>query len=450
MNYKPQDATPAISTTVLSDDEIRKILIERIDVRHQSVGIVVGIINGERRSVIAQGHLDGGDQRPLNGDTVFEIGSLTKVFTSLLLSDMVQRGEVSLDDPVAKYLPSAVRMPERNGRVITLVDLATHTSGLPRLPGNIAPRNINNPYADYTVEQLYQFLSNYSLTRDIGSEFEYSNLGGGLLGHVLARRADTDYETLVYSRICDPLGMKNTRITLTSEMKAHFAVGHDGGLKPVENWDFPTLAGGGALRSTANDLLTFLAANLGITKSPLSAAMAAMLKIRRPTELTKTERALGWGILKRDGKEIIQHIGMTGGYCSLMGYENKSGVGVVVLSNAAWPVDDIGDHLLYTGFPLSKPPSKHAEAKVDTRIFDAYLGKYQLLPNYIITISSEGDRLFVQTTWQGKCEIFPESDHHYFLKVIDTQIIFVMGCNGMATELFLHNNDVFQQAKRIE
>ena len=172
-------------------------LVDRIDVQHQSVGIVIGVIAPEGRRVIAYGHLEKGDSRPLNGDTIFEIGSVTKVFTSLLLADMVQRGEVALDDPVAKYLPPEVRMPERNGRSITLVDLSTHTSGLPRLPANLNPKDLNNPYADYSVEQLYQFLSGYQLTRDIGSRYEYSNLGGGLLGHVLARRAGMDYDVRV-------------------------------------------------------------------------------------------------------------------------------------------------------------------------------------------------------------------------------------------------------------
>src|ERR1700683_5398559 len=242
----------------LSDTEIRKILVDRIDVQHQSVGIVVGVLGPEGRRIIAYGHLEKGDARPLDGDTIFEIGSATKVFTSLLLADMVQRGQVSLDDPVAKYLPPGAKMPERNGRSITLVDLATHTSGLPRMPTNFSPKDPTNPYADYSAELLYQFLSTYQLTRDIGSQYEYSNLGGGLLGHVLARRAGVDYETLVRSRICEPLGMKSTAITLSADMKARFAIGHDQSLDPVAYWDLPTLAGAGALRSTENDLLTFL------------------------------------------------------------------------------------------------------------------------------------------------------------------------------------------------
>src|SRR5208283_4407870 len=125
---------------------------------------------------------DKNDKRALDGDTVFEIGSITKVFTALLLADMAQRGEVALTDPVSKYLPKGVKMPGRNGHAIMLQDLATHTSGLPRLPSNMKPKDFMNPYADYTPELLYQFLSSYELPRDPGSKWEYSNLGAGLLG----------------------------------------------------------------------------------------------------------------------------------------------------------------------------------------------------------------------------------------------------------------------------
>ncbi|MGA8368478.1 MAG: serine hydrolase [Candidatus Acidiferrales bacterium] len=426
--------------SVPSDSEIRQMLVDRIDVQHQSVGIVVGVIGPEGRRVIAYGQLEKGDPRPLNGDTTFEIGSATKVFTSLLLADMVQRGEVALDDPVAKYLPPGVTMPERNGRSITLLDLATHTSGLPRLPTNMSPKDPANPYADYSVERLYQFLSTYQLTRDIGAQYEYSNLGGGLLGHVLARRAGMDYEALVRSRICGPLGMNNTRITLTPEMKARLAAGHNAALDTVENWDLPTLAGAGALRSTANDLLTFLAANLGYTKSPLAPAMAAMLKVRRPTGQAGLEVALGWHVFTTNGKEIIWHNGGTGGYRSFIGFDPKAGVGVVALSNASTlaGVDDIGRRLLDPSIPLMQSPQEHKQVTVDPKLFDGYAGAYQLAPNFIITITREGDHMFAQATGQPKFEIFPESDHDYFFKVVDAQITFVTDSQGRATELILH------------
>jgi len=435
-----------------SDAEIRQILVDRIDAQHQSVGIVVGIVGPEGRRIIAYGHLEKGDSRPLNGDTVFEIGSETKVFTSLILADMVQRGEVALSDPVSKYLPPTVKMPERDGRSITLIDLATHTSGLPRLPTNMSPKDPANPYADYSVEQLYQFLSAYQLTRDIGSQYEYSNLGGGLLGHVLALRAGTSYEALVKARICDPLGMKDTRISLTPEMKARLAAGHNAALDTVENWDLPTLAGAGAIRSTANDMLNLIAAELGYTKSPLAPAMTAMLKERRPTGVQNLEIALGWHIFTANGKEIVWHNGGTGGYRSFIGFDPKAKVGVVLLSNTSTAVgmDDIGRHLLDPNVPLVAPPKEHKQVSVDPKLFNGYVGRYQLAPNFAIAITQEDGHLFAQATGQPKFEIFPEGERDYFLKVVDAQITFVTDGEGKARELIMHQNGRDAHAKRVE
>jgi CubicO group peptidase (beta-lactamase class C family) len=154
------------------------------------------VIDAKGRRLVAYGSLAKDDQRPLNGDTIFEIGSITKVFTSLVLMNMVQKGEVAVTDPVSKYLPVSIKVPERNGRKITLQDLSTQSSGLPRMPANFQPKDPLNPFANYSVEQLYQFISGYHLTRDIGSQYEYSNLGVGLLGHVLALRAGTDYAAM--------------------------------------------------------------------------------------------------------------------------------------------------------------------------------------------------------------------------------------------------------------
>src|SRR5580693_7288776 len=250
------------SLPVLSTDEIREILAKRVDQQKQAVGIIVGVIEPAGRRVVAYGNLANRDPRTLDGDRIFEIGSVSKVFTSLLLADMVNRKEVTLDDPAAKYLPENVRMPERSGKSITLLDLSTHSSGLPPLPSNFKPKDLLNPYADYSVDDLYQFLSGYTLPRDPGSEFEYSNLGGGLLGHILAHRAGMDYESLIRTRITRPLSMPDTGITLSSSMNKRMAIGHNAMLAPAANWDIPTLAGAGGLRSSANDMLTFLEAFL--------------------------------------------------------------------------------------------------------------------------------------------------------------------------------------------
>ncbi|CAE6503453.1 conserved hypothetical protein [Nitrosomonas nitrosa] len=340
-----------------SDSEICQIISERIEHHKQGVGIVVGIIGQEGRRVIAHGHFGTNDPRSVDANTIFEIGSVTKVFTALLLADMVQRAELALTDPIAKYLPKEIFVPQRSAKVITLVDLATHMSGLPCMPDNFVPANPDNPYADYSVEQLYHFLSGYQLTRDIGSQWEYSNLGYGLLGHVLARRADTDYETLVRERILMPFCMKDTGITLSSEMNARLATGHNSMLEAFPNWDLPTLAGAGALRSTANDLLTFLEMALGIRETTLASAFAATLTSRRPTGVGDNEIGLGWGIMKNGDNEMIWHNGGTGGYCSFIGFLPKMNVGVVALVNTYTNggVDDIAKHLLNPEVPLAFP-----------------------------------------------------------------------------------------------
>jgi D-alanyl-D-alanine-carboxypeptidase/D-alanyl-D-alanine-endopeptidase len=235
-------------------------------------------------------------------------------------------------------------------------------------------------------------------------------------------------------------------------MKTRLAVGHDASMAAVPNWDLSTLAGAGALRSTANDMLTFIAANLGYTKSALAPAMAAMLKVRRPTGSPGLEIALGWHIFTRDGNDIIWHNGGTGGYRSFIGYDPKARAGVVVLSNAetATGVDDIGRHLLDKSFPLAPPPKDHKEIAVDPKLFDGYAGRYELAPNFILTVTREGNHLFAQATGQPKFEVYPETDRDYFLKVVDAQITFVTDNQGRAKELILHQNGRNVPGKRLE
>ena len=273
--------TPA-DISIPSDAEIGKILKAHVGPENLGIGIVVGVIDARGRRIVSYGSLAKDDKRPLTGDTIFEIGSITKVFTSLALMDMAQKGEVSVTDPVSRYLPAAVKVPERNGKKITLQDLATQSSGLPE--GEPSKADRSNLFAGYSKNQLYEFLSGYQLTRDIGSRFEYSNIGVSLLGHALSLRDGKDYDAMVRARILAPLGMNDTGVTLSPEVKARLAPGHGINRNPVPNLDFSireVMAGGGGLKSSANDLLTFLAANLGYTKTPLAAAMAAEISIRR-------------------------------------------------------------------------------------------------------------------------------------------------------------------------
>ncbi len=248
----------------------------------RSAGIVVGLIESDGRTRILAFGDPGPGKPPLDGNTAFEIGSISKVFTSTVLAQMVLEGKVKLDDPVQKYLPSSVRIPTRNGKQITLGNLSMQNSGLPRMPANFSPRDPSNPYADYSVQQMYDFLSGYTLTRDPGEQFEYSNLGVGLLGHVLSLASGRSYEQLEQERVWTPLGMTHTAITLTPWMSEHLALGHDAQGKVVPNWDLPTFAGAGAIRSTAADMLKFIAANLRTDRGPLGKAMASAQQERAP------------------------------------------------------------------------------------------------------------------------------------------------------------------------
>jgi len=406
-----------------------------------AVDIVVGVIDGTNTGIVSDG------KSGFDGDTVFEIGSVTKVFTSLLLADMVVREEVDLNDPISKYLPESVKVPTRNGKSITLVDLATHTSGLPRLPDNLSPKDPNNPYADYTIDQLYAFLSGYKLPRDIGSKYEYSNLGGGLLGHVLALKAETEYEAAVIDRICRPLEMSDTRITLTPSMKSRLAPGHDESGKPAENWDIPTLAGAGGLRSTAHDLVKFVSANMGLTKTALQPAMALAQTPRHEADSSAMQIGLGWHILKKTTGDVVWHNGGTGGYHSFVGFDKKNSRGVVVLINSADDIDEIGLKLLE---PNPGAAKQRVAIKLAPGAFDACIGQYEVAPGVTLTMSRKGERLFTRMTGQAPLEIFPESETDYFLKAVDAQLTFQKNANGEVTAVVLHQDGIDQTAKKVK
>jgi len=343
------------------DSVLRAIAGARIE-KKRTTGIVIAALERGKPPRIHFAGASGAAGVALDGNTVFEIGSITKTFTGALLADMVKRGEVRLDDPVARYLPKSVRVPSRNGKQITLVDLATQSSGLPRLPNNMRPATMANPYADYTVTQLYEFLSGYELTRDPGEKYEYSNVGVGLLGHVLALRAGKTYEALLRERILDPLGMSDTGIELSPSMKSRMAQGFDALGTPTRLWDLPALSGAGALRSTANDMLKFLAANLDSASAPLGSILADARMPLRKAAGPGGMIGLGWHTADLFGTTVTWHNGGTGGFRTFIGMDQARNRGVIVLTNSTISPDDIGFHLL-------EPRVQLAEARPQRPVF---------------------------------------------------------------------------------
>jgi len=434
------DADPVSSSATWfpPDSAVRSILAARIEAG-QAVGLVVGLLEDGATRIVCVGTSGGPGGRPLDGATVFEIGSVTKVFTATLLADMARRGEVRLDQPLAELLPKSVKVPARGDTVITLLDLATQHSGLPRQPSNLDSADPANPYADYTVEKLYDFLSYHTLTRAPGATYEYSNLGMGLLGHALALRAGKPYETIMIERVLKPLGMNDTRITLTPGLKDRLAAGHDPAGAVVSNWDFPALAGAGALRSTAGDMLRFLAANLDSNATAISADLRETHRSRATAGSPNMSIGLAWHLLHAGGSEIVWHNGGTGGYRSFIGYDPARHAGVVVLSNASTDADDIALHLLNPKLPL-KRMVKHTEVKVDAARLDALVGQYALAPTFVLTVTREGEGLFIQATGQPKLQVFAESDSTFFYKVVDAQVTFERDATGKVARIVLHQN----------
>jgi CubicO group peptidase (beta-lactamase class C family) len=346
---------------------------------------------------------------------------------------------------VASHADCLAQAPTRNGRSITLEDLATQTSGLPRLPSNFAPADAANPYADYSVKQMYDFLSSYTLRRDIGARYEYSNYGVGLLGHILTLRAGVDYEELVEERIADVLGMPDTRITITPERRSRLAIGHSGS-QEVTNWDIPTLAGAGALRSTAQDMLVFLAANLDLTETPLRAALEMTREARHEAGGPRMHIGLGGHIRTGGEHEVVWHNGGTGGYRSFAGFVEETHTGVVVLTNTDMSADDIGFHMLDASIPLREI---RVPVAVDPAILDQYVGRYALTPQAIVEVTVDDGKLFTQLTGQPRFQIYPESETEFFLTVVDAQLTFVRDESGKVSAVTLHQNGANLTATRL-
>lgn len=323
-------------------EDVAKSIQARITNGH-SPSIAVGIIDKDGPKYYCFGTKTVGGQ-PVNEHTIYEIGSISKTFTGILLAQMALEGQLKTDDPAQKHLPATVILPTRDGKQITLGHLSDHTSGLARMPTNFTPKDPANPYADYTVDQMYAFLKGYALQRDIGAQYEYSNLAQGLLGHILSLKAGSSYEALMIARIARPLGMKETKITLNKKMKQNLATGYSQGVQ-VSNWDIPTLAGAGAIRSSLHDMLRYLAANMGLKKSKLYPAMQLSHQVRHD-KAGNNRVGLAWHIKKGAAGDVIWHNGGTGGYRTFAGFVKETGKGVVVLTNSSKGADDIGFRLL--------------------------------------------------------------------------------------------------------
>lgn len=333
------------SLYVQAEDEIREVVDQEVEPyikKNGFVGVAIGVVKDGKGQVFGYGETFKGSKQKPNGDTIYELGSISKVFTGVLLANAVNKGMVQLEDPVQKHLPSGVTMPIKDDQPIQLVHLATHTSGLPRLPENLGLSNPWNPYKGYSRQLMLDFLGEHTLRRTPG-EYEYSNYALGLLGQLLAMQSETTYEELLEQCICEPLEMKNTGVTLNEQQKINLAPGYNTWFFQVPNWDLASIVGAGGIRSSANDMNKFIEAQFIEDDRPITQALIEARKVQYERD-NGIALGLAWHI-SRD-KTTWMHDGRTGGYTSFLKVIPNRKCGVVVLSNRSTAlVGELGEKL---------------------------------------------------------------------------------------------------------
>lgn len=551
-------------TETLISEEVKDHVKARVE-NNLNVGIVVGLIDGDKVEYFSYGKTALENGTDVDENSVFEIGSISKTFTAIMVAEEILKGNMKLSDPIQKFFPEGVTVPTRNGKEITIRELATHSSALPRMPDNFTPANPNNPYADYTIPLAYEFMSSVELTRDIGSQYEYSNFGMGMLGHILELINNKSYEQLLIERITNVYDMNDTRVVFTDNMKAHLAKGHANG-REVENWDLPAMAGAGAIRSTASDMVKYLKANMGMTMSPLYEAMKMTHEVAYKNESQNFSIGMAWHYGLDD--TVVWHNGGTGGYISFAGFLKGTNKGVIVLTNTQENINAIGFKLLGDDAALKIPKKSIAPIivnEIDTNglesgiafykkiksedfdsysfeegelnnvgynylnqdkndialaifklnvemfpnasnpydslgeaylkmgdsalaktnymksvelnpandngvkileslgikaalktvdiapeVLDTYVGRYELAPSFIVTITRKENELFAQATGQPQFPIFASEVNKFYFKVVEATVVFNADDAGKITGMTLYQGGQIVPGKKLE
>jgi len=398
--------------------------------------VAVGLVHNNETATWFFGHIDDAAGPAPGTATRFELGSLTKAYTGVLLADLVLAGKVRLDDPLRKFLPDGFVFTDTRLGAITLEQLATHRSGLPRLPANLLPRRGDDPYADYDERALLAFLAHYRpATLDTSSG--YSNLGIGLLGYVLGRVEGKGYTAALRERVLTPL-----KLDATGFDDVALAPGHALG-EPVAAWHFDTLAGAGALRSTLADQLAFVHANLAPGEQPLRAALALARQPRGG------DVGLGWQIREvRSGEQtwpLVWHNGQTGGFASFIGFRTDQQTGVVLLGNTAADLTALGLALLTDETP---PPPRRVR-ELPTPMLADYSGLYELAPKQLMTVRVTPTGLTAQLPGQFALPLVAYDDDAFAYVDVDAQLTFDRSADRKVERLLLHQNGLNLPAPRL-
>ena len=413
-------------------------LNERVNKKY-NIGIVVAIIDAKGTHYYHAGNLSREPGAPIvDQGTLFPLASVTKVFTTLLLADGVQRGLFKLTDPAQKYL-TQVKLPTFGKNEITLEQLATHTSGLPSRLGTI---NENDPYIDLTQHGVYELLSSYRLTRSPGKKYEYGDLSMGLLADAISTAENTPYESLIKSKITTLLGMSDTKVIASHDDTTILVSGYKADDSVAAPYHFPVFQAAGAMYSTASDMIKFVGANAGIIQSNLYPAMK-MTHIPRFSEgqpqhdfdypgTEKLEAGLGWNIDTH--YNLVWKNGNISGFSSFIGFNRKTKQGVVVLANTGNVIytDNLGMHILNNKvglFPL------YQEIILSASRLRQFAGTYQMADGTYYRFRVEGNHLKAQHITQLQTSsyfnIYPKSPTQFFGRIADAVFRFSITENGV-------------------
>lgn len=412
-----------------------------------TVGMVIGVLQGDQSWIRGYGEIAlGGGQRP-GADTIYEIGSVSKVFTGILLADAQNRELVNLDDPVADVLVDELEFPIFKDQPIRFWHLSTHTSGLPRMPRNLKPKDSETPYEDYTMELLYEFLEGYRLRRAPGKTFRYSNLGVGLLGNCLAMAQDLSYEQLLAERIAGPLELKSTGIELSESMKARLAPGYDVDRQPKPNWDMPVFNGAGGIRSDMTDMLRFARANLHPDETPIEEALLLAQEIKHKDE-RGTQICLGW--LAASGGATRWHNGQTGGYHTYLCIWPDKDCAVALFATTTWGhMTTCADSVLL--MLAGKEPHTieyKQQVSLPREELLAFVGEYKLSVLAKINVTLEADGLWAQVSLQPKLRLYPSGPNTFFYRAVEAEVHFKKDDQGQISGLEIFQGGTVTQGER--
>lgn len=446
---------PIASAQNLTDQWVEKAAKPLVENRIAD-GLSIGYIEGKHSGIV---HLGTANRAGKKADdtTLYELGSISKLFTSLMLADAVVRGEIDLNAAANVDNRAGIQLPSHEGRSIKWIDLSTHRSGLPRLPENLVPANVGNPYRDYDSKKAAAFLNQYKLPRQPGESQEYSNLGASVLGYLVAQQAGKSYQQLLEERIAKPLQMTDCAVSLNKDQRQRLATPHDKFGSPTPPWMFSNLPGAGGIRATMQDMLRFAQVQLTPPTGKIGEAIELAWKQQRAADASGSAMGLGW-MIAGDG-QTRWHNGQTGGSHSALFINRELNCAVVVLCNTAVlkEIDQLAMQMIMkaAGQDVKPEPDKTSDHKSDDLAIDAkhrrrLEGRYQLAPNFIFTVRDREGHLMVSITNQPTQEVFPDSPTRWSYRGVKATLEFKLGKTGPANSLILHQNGAKQTAKRMK